>query len=151
MNHPDVKMKPEANTRTGSCSLGKITTIEPLRTLFVDGANDLNWCFFGTSGVHGSFGALDDLFPEDYAGYRDPETGEVDPDLDHITVLVVQPRIVRMYYGHIPVRRGDLPFLREIARGTMAGVALSQEGSWPAGDSPLEAPWHEPARGSRVP
>lgn len=78
----------------------------------------MNWCFFGTSGVHGSYGSIDDLF-------ADPSMTE-----DHITVLVVRPRRVGMMFGHVAVRREDIPWLRWVADSTRDGLYQSQVGTW---------------------
>jgi hypothetical protein len=117
----------------------KLETLEELREIFPGEANEdgsgwpdyMNWVFFGTSGVHGSYGGVNTLFGDDYEPYVDSKTGEVDDNRDHITVLVVQPRIVRFYYGHIAVRREDLPYLQKLAEYTRDGVLLSQDDSWP--------------------
>jgi len=90
-----------------------------------DGADDLNWCFFGTSGVHGDNRGIDLLFSHDDADSRE------NPDVDYLTILVVQPRTVCLFYGKVAVRKTDLPWLRELAAETKAGVELSQYWSWP--------------------
>lgn len=139
IGNPDIKMTEGVTTRDGYYTIGKMLTIDALRKMFPlegdtsvrpSGPDDLNWVFFGTSGIHGSYGGVNQLFDENYTPWVDPVSGEVDDDLDHITILVVQPRIVRMYYGNVDVRRADLPYLRELARLTQIGVNSSQDSSW---------------------
>lgn len=87
--------------------------VETLRALFPDGmANDLNQCLFSTSGTHGSYLTIEDV-------EASLETSEP----ERLTVLVIQPRIVRMIYGEITVAEEDIPFLvklRQSSRDVLA-------------------------------
>jgi hypothetical protein len=98
-----------------------IKTMANLRSFFPDGkANELNWCFLSTSGVHGTYATLD--------GMHEPEDGE--EPFRHITVLVVQPRLVVMRYGNIDVETDeDERWLRELVNSTIVAVKKSQEGN----------------------
>lgn len=98
-----------------------IHSVDDLRSIFPTGeADEMNWCFLSTSGVHGSYTTLDDLEagPED-DGY----------EWTSVTVLVVAPRMVRCNYGHIEVGKEDIPWLRRLVSSTLEAVAKSQEGN----------------------
>lgn len=83
-----------------------------LRCLFPDGeANGLNFCLFSTSGTHGSY-----LTIEEVAASLDDD----DPAL--LTVLVVQPRVVRMLYGAISIAKEDVPFLLRLRASSKSVV-----------------------------
>jgi hypothetical protein len=92
-----------------------IESMDDLRAMFPTGeADELNWCFLSTSGVHGSYATLDDV----------ERTGAME-----ITVLVCAPRMVRMNYGNVMVTPDDVPWLRNLARSTVEAVARSQGGN----------------------
>jgi hypothetical protein len=93
-----------------------ISSVHDVREIFPDGKADLmNWFFLSTSGVHGSYATLDDLYTGDYGG--------------SITMLVVQPRLVVVRYGEVEVEKDDIPFLRGLVTSTIQAVAQSQEGN----------------------
>lgn len=86
--------------------------MEVLRLVFPDGqANEMNFCLFSTSGVHGS--------------YRTIEEEEQDPGYG-VTFLIVQPRIVSLTYGNAyPTNEEDFNFLyklRESAREVLSSM-----------------------------
>lgn len=98
-----------------------VHSIDDLRAMFPTGqADEMNWCFLSTSGVHGSYTTLDDIERgPDEDGYED----------NHVTVLVVAPRMVRCNYGHIEIRAEDIPWLRRLVASTLEAVAKSQRGN----------------------
>lgn len=106
-----------------------LESMEELRRYFPNGeADELNWCFCSTSGVHGMYTTLDTC-ERHLRGERDPEK-DVDEDwVPSVTVLVVQPRLVVLRYGHLDVTLEDVAFLRGLVRSTLAAVATSQEGN----------------------
>lgn len=76
--------------------------VRQLREIFPDGkANDLNFVLFSTAGTHGSY-----LTIEEVLASLDGD----EPEL--LTVLVIQPRVVRMLYGSIEITKDDRSFLR---------------------------------------
>jgi hypothetical protein len=75
-------------------------------------ADDLNWLFVGTSGVHGSYTTCDEALND----YEDE--GEA-----FLTILVVQPRMVRTFYGHLEVTQDDIEWLREREAETVRAIA----------------------------
>ena len=114
--------------RGGHYSMAKIESMEDVRVEFPERVDfTLNLFFCGTSGVHGSYRAIDDI--EDSLAL--PEGHEDRSDL--LTVLIVNPRLVRIAYGDIAVTAADLPYLRRLVDQTIAGIVETQEGSLPAG------------------
>lgn len=78
--------------------------MDVLRSLFPDGeANDLNFVMFSTSGTHGSYLTIEEVAAS-------PETDEP----CKLTVLVIQPRVVRMLYGEVAITTDDVPFLMKL-------------------------------------
>jgi hypothetical protein len=94
--------------------LDRTTGISFLRKMFPEGeANPLNFCLFSTSGTHGSYLSIEEvaesLNSEEPCG---------------LTVLVVQPRTVRMLYGEIDIELSDVPFLMAL-RASSREIAAS--------------------------
>lgn len=96
--------------------------IAALKDLFPEGrADELNFCLFSTSGVHGSYTTIEDIeeslrlypngppdaedWPDDYCGTK-------------LTVLIVQPRICCLRYGNIDVRPEDIPYLKQLRQSS---------------------------------
>ncbi|AZO45870.1 hypothetical protein EJ076_34700 [Mesorhizobium sp. M7D.F.Ca.US.005.01.1.1] len=78
--------------------------MDVLRSLFPDGeANDLNFVMFSTSGTHGSYLTIEDVAAS---------LGTVEPC--KLTVLVIQPRVVRMLYGEVEITAEDVPYLLKL-------------------------------------
>jgi len=95
--------------------------INHLKKIFPDGdANDLNWCVLSTSGVHGTYGTLDDL--EKYFS-----SGEL--KYLSITALVIMPRVVSMLWGHIDITLEDIPYLRKLVTSSLRFMSESQTGN----------------------
>lgn len=91
-------------------------------------ADEYGLVLFSTSGVHGSYMTLDRVVG-DWEGARNM------PDPTSITFLCVEPRLVRMTYGNLPLSPSDpdtpmrLSWLRELARSTIKAVEKIQEGN----------------------
>lgn len=85
--------------------------IESLKEIFSEGtADERNWCFVGTSGVHGWSTKLDAW-----------------PDTTTFTVLVVQPRLVVCYYGEVEIETEDeLEWLRSLVESSLEAIEKSQ-------------------------
>lgn len=95
-------------------SIIKMESLEELRQLFPDGvADEMNFVLFSTSGVHGSYETLEDIKKtKGKYGHK-------------ITVLVVQPRLVCLRYGHLEIYKKDLKWLSKLRRSSkkaMAGI-----------------------------
>jgi len=76
-------------------------SMKGLRQLFPDGeANEYNLCLFSTSGIHGSYGTIEEAEKDDNPS---------------VTFLVIQPRIVCMRYGNVqPQSKDDFDFLKKL-------------------------------------
>lgn len=94
----------------------------------IDGlkADELNWIFTGTSGVHGTYETAADYLNEENYKWIDEQTVK---DLKYgeeyqpsITVLVVHPRLVCTRYGHIEVTRKQIESLREQEIATLKAI-----------------------------
>jgi len=97
-----------------------------VRKIFKDGANEMNWLFLSTSGIHGTYCSLDDIESPGYLEDLDDEEGP-----PKITLLIVMPRLVRTYFGDIEIEPEDIPFLRARVKETLEAVASSQGGNIP--------------------
>lgn len=85
----------------------QIATLSELKAYFPDPvADEMNFCLFSTSGVHGSSRTIEDA--------------ETDPDSGEVTVLVVQPRRVFMAYGNVPVNAETAPYLKALRASSLA-------------------------------
>lgn len=86
-----------------------------LRSIFPNGeADDLNFCLFSTSGVHGSYSKIEEMEgPPDEDGYIP----------DEVTFLIVHPRLVCMRYGNVrPSGPEDIAFLKKLRASSWAAV-----------------------------
>lgn len=89
-------------------SITKVNDIDTLKSIFPDGKADRdNFCLFSTSGIHGTYLTIEDLFPKD----------------DEITVLIIQPRLVNMRYGHIKVEKEDINYLKKLRKSSIEAVS----------------------------
>lgn len=90
-------------------------SMNDIRAIFPTGkANTENWLFLSTSGTNGTYITLDDI-----------EKGKA----NGITILIIQPRLVCMYQGHIEIEIEDIPYLRKLVSSTMKAIAVSQTGN----------------------
>jgi len=84
-----------AHYNTYSCM--DVDGMKALRTIFENGeADNLQFCLFSTSGVHGCYTSIEEV--EDHV-----MNGAVDDDgygPDSVTFLIVQPRLVCLRYGN---------------------------------------------------
>lgn len=92
-------------------------TVDDLKGIFPDGkADEMNFVMLSTSGIHGSYCSISDRLTE----------SEADDDM-MITILIIQPRIVRMRYGNLHFTRDDEPYLRGLVESSIAAMAESQK------------------------
>lgn len=93
----------------------------------------MNWVFFSTSGVHGSYGNLDDEEVETarktHEEYAEDEA--FNEDLFTITATIYKPRMITVVYGEALFRRDEIPWLRTVVARTLEGMRLSQRGNLP--------------------
>jgi hypothetical protein len=90
--------------------------ISEVHQIFAKGINwDNNWCFVGTSGVHGSYTKLDDIEEEI------KEEGNA-----YVTILVIHPRLCVMKYGELVVTQEDVDRLRSYVDNTIDAIRSTQ-------------------------
>lgn len=102
--------------------------MQSLREAFPDEKkiNHANFVFFSTSGVHGSYIELEDIESSlrKYGDDFDPGDDEpADWRRPHLTVLIVQTRIVCLRFGNVRVRLADIPYLKKIRKASKKAVA----------------------------
>lgn len=97
------------------------TEMEGLRQMFPEGkANDLNFCLFSTSGVHGTYSTIE-AAEEMMARGNKHEDGE--PGTPSVTFLIVHPRIVCLRYGNCdPKTAEDIAFLKTLRQSSWEAV-----------------------------
>ena len=104
--------------------------VDGLRLIFPDGeANEMNFVLFSTSGVHGSYTAIEEI-EEGLKKYGDSpdflqdEDAEI-PDDWHgtsLTVTVYHPRIIGIGYGNVEVKLEDIPYLKKLRESSWKAV-----------------------------
>lgn len=99
----------------------KYCQIESIKEIFPDGeADEMNFCLFSTSGVHGSYVTIEDVEKSvRQFGFDPPGEGDSGYDEEalnpHVTFLIISPRIVRMHYGNVRVTSfADLAYLKKL-------------------------------------
>lgn len=98
-----------------------IKTINDIKNVFPEGeVDELNWCVFSTSGVHGTYATLDEI---------EQEIADGEDTISDLTVLVIMPRMVKMLYGNIQVNEEDIPYLRKLANSSIESINKSQKGN----------------------
>jgi hypothetical protein len=81
-------------------SIDRIQSLADLKDVFPEPiADEMNFCLFSTSGVHGTYTTI--------------EEAEAEPD-GEVTILVVHPRTVTLRYGNIPVDAESAPYLKAL-------------------------------------
>ena len=87
-----------------------------LRAFFKEGVNQDNLVIFSTSGVHGTYGTIEDARRE----MKKPGV------LPVVTFLVIKPRVVQMLYGNaLPRSVDDLDFLSELRQQSWRVLAAT--------------------------
>lgn len=88
--------------------INKEKGMDLLKQIFPTGKADfMNFCIFSTSGVHGYYSVIEEM---NFKG--GPRTNQHDSNFDLLTVQIIQPRLVKFYYGTIEVRRRDIEWLK---------------------------------------
>lgn len=107
--------------------------MDALREFFPSGtADEMSFVLFSTSGVHGTYGTIEDAEQEFIAGVD--EDGE--PAHPMVTFLVVQPRIVCTRYGNCrPRTADDFVFLKGLRESSWHGVQAIGKPETPTGDA----------------
>lgn len=100
-------------------SHAKIESMDDVYRALEGGADELNWVFVGTGGIHGDYETLDSY-----------------PERDEFTVLIVRPRTVSCLYGVIEIEdQSDAVWLRKHVEATANVICETQEPNW-ADDPP---------------
>jgi hypothetical protein len=98
-----------------------------LRELFPSGeCNDLNFVLLSTSGVHGTYTAIEEIeeslkkYGEDPDFLSDCSDDSVPDDYcpPDLTFLIVHPRTVTLRYGNARVSTEDIEFLKRIRKSS---------------------------------
>ena len=106
------------------------TGVAALRQMFPDGeADDLNFCLFSTSGVHGMYTTIEEIEQEMDAhaawcqAKLDGKAAGEEPYVSEITFLVVHPRLVCLRWGNAKIYcRADIEFLKKLRASSWAAV-----------------------------
>jgi hypothetical protein len=100
----------------------EIRSLRKIKELFPEGYETKNnWLFCSMQGVHGTHFTLDEI--ENIL-----ENAE-EIDKYWITVLIVQPRLCNLFYGEIPVRLKEIPYLRSLVKNTIEVIPSTQKGN----------------------
>ena len=102
-------------------------SMDALRALFENGeADELNFCLFSTSGVHGLYCPIEDAerwIKNGCPDYSEDDTEWPDDEIECVTFLVVQPRLVTLRYGNVyPKTLDDIAFLKRLRETSWAVV-----------------------------
>lgn len=92
-----------------------------LREFFPTGeASELNLVLFSTSGVHGTYGTIEEAEADIARGNKDEDGDECTPS---VTFLVVQPRICCLRHGNCyPTNEDDIAFLKKLRESSWRAV-----------------------------
>jgi hypothetical protein len=93
--------------------------MDALRSIFPEGvADELNFCLFSTSGVHGSYITIEEAEKAFKKKKHDDWECEV-------TFLIVHPRVVCLRYGNCqPNSAADFEYLKKLRETSRAAVVL---------------------------
>jgi hypothetical protein len=91
-----------------------------LRAFFPDGADEMNFALFSTSGVHGTYSTIEEAETAIARGNKDDDGEDWTPS---VTFLIVQPRICCMRYGNCdPQTQEDIDFLKRLRESSWQAV-----------------------------
>lgn len=107
---------------------GDHPTADDLREIFPGGeANEMNFVLFSTSGVHGTYVTIEEIEAslEKYGALTDDEMEAAPDDYcgNHLTFLIVHPRIVCLKYGRVKVELSDIPFLKQLRESSKKAIS----------------------------
>lgn len=112
-------LKHGAHYNVFSAERGK--EMDALRFMFKDAkADEYNLCLFSTSGVHGTYGTIEEAEAEMLRGNLN-EDGE--PTTPEVTFLVIHPKIVCLRYGNCqPKTAEDIVFLKQLRESSWVAL-----------------------------
>lgn len=98
-----------------------VKAMEMLREAFPDGnASEMNLVFFSTSGIHGSYCTIEEVWPPRFKRSETEERAEF-KRLGYVTVtfLLVNPRLVSTTHGNVAIASDDdARFLKRLRSST---------------------------------
>lgn len=91
-----------------------------LRDIFPDGqANEMNFCLFSTSGVHGTYATIEEAEAWVVRGQPSDKEYPEDGGVDGVTFLIVHPRICCIRHGNCePKNADDIAFLKTLRQSS---------------------------------
>lgn len=94
-----------------------------LHRMFPKGeADDMNFCLFSTSGVHGTYTTIEEAERE-FTANQDINLDEEDKTEPHVTFLIVHPRICCLRHGNCyPRTVDDFAFLKKLRGSSWEAV-----------------------------
>lgn len=95
--------------------------MDALRTMFPDGEADyMNFVLFSTSGVHGTYGTIEEAEAMIGRGFKYDDGEDGTPS---VTFLIVHARIVCVRYGNCePCTEEDIAFLKKLRASSWAVI-----------------------------
>lgn len=102
-----------------------------LKGLFPEGeANELNFCLFSTSGIHGHYCTIEDgeeqlsLLQKDDEESKEKYYQQHEDGKPNVTFLVICPRIIRISYGNVPIEnKEDVEYLKKLRASSTAAAS----------------------------
>lgn len=90
------------------------SNVEFLKFFFAEGeANYMNFVLFSTSGIHGSYLTIEDI----------EKLIKDEPEKIHeLTILLIQPRKVCIFYGQIEVTSEDIEYLKKLRQSSWDAI-----------------------------
>ena len=111
------KTRPDSAHYSVMRKQSEIEGMDALRGMFPDAkADELNFILFSTSGVHGTYNAIEEA--EKFLKGEDPE------GYSEVTFVIVHPRLVAMRYGVCnPANQDDINYLKQLRASSHEAVA----------------------------
>jgi hypothetical protein len=104
----------------------EIRSMQEIRELFPNKiADERNWLFLATDGIHGSKNTIEDC--EYILRGENPNETPLANGKTLITVLVIQPNRCDLKWGEIQINLEDLNYLRLLVRSTLKNINKNQE------------------------
>ena len=106
----------------------EIRSMQEIYALFPNGvADQRNWIFLSTGGMHGSTNTIEDA--EYILRGEDLDEEPLPNGRTLITVLIVQPAACMLMWGEVQVNMEDLNYLRKLVRSSLENIHESQGGN----------------------
>ena len=106
----------------------EVRSMQEIREFFPNGiADERNWLFLSTDGIHGSKNSIEDC--EYILRGEDKNQHPLPNGKTLITVLIVQPKFCILRWGEVQVNMEDLNYLRKLVRSSLKHINISQGGN----------------------